>query len=86
MPTRVLVDANVLYSKTLRDWLCLLYLASDTYFAVYWTEDALAETIAHLRDKHPQWRGGKITKIHDQIKATCEDERSGVPGAEVADS
>lgn len=45
MSTRVLVDANVLYSRTLRDWLALLYLESDSFFSVYWTEDILAEAM-----------------------------------------
>lgn len=74
--TRVFVDANVLYSRTLRDWLALLQLgAPGEIYTVYWTEDVLAETIYHLRRSHPEWDGGKITKIRDRIAATFEGGR-----------
>lgn len=52
--TNVLVDANVLYSRTLRDWLALLYLRSgQSMFEVMWTDDIMAEFQYHLRKKHP---------------------------------
>ena len=36
----MLVDANVLYPKTLRDWLALLYSQGGSdMFTVYWTDD-----------------------------------------------
>lgn len=74
--TKVFVDANVLYSRTLRDWLALLHLRSpgDVY-AVYWTEDVLAETIYRLRRKHPDWDGAKITSVRDLIVRTFEGGR-----------
>lgn len=75
MPTRVLVDANVLYSRTLRDWLCLLYLEGEPLFSIHWTEDILAETVYHLRRDHPGWSGRKITSIHDRIRQTFEGGR-----------
>lgn len=53
-PHGVLVDANVLYSKTLGDWLGLLYTIPEIPpFQVFWTEDVLAEAIYHLRRNHP---------------------------------
>lgn len=65
-PFRVFVDANVLYSRTLRDWLALLQLRSDgEIYSVYWSEDVLCEAIYHLRRKHPGWDGAKITRIRD---------------------
>lgn len=75
MPPRVLVDANVLFSRTLRDWLGQLYLHSDSFFSVYWTEDILAETIYHLRREHPEWSGSQITIIRDRIADTFEGGR-----------
>ncbi|MET8779645.1 PIN domain-containing protein [Nocardia sp. NPDC004654] len=52
--TRVLVDANILYSRTLRDWLCLLYLRGGAgMFQVFWTEDIMAEALYHRRKKNP---------------------------------
>jgi predicted nucleic acid-binding protein len=75
MSTRVLVDANVLYSRTLRDWLALLYLESDSFFSVYWTEDILAETMYHLRRDHPDWPGHKTRAVSDKIRAAFEGGR-----------
>ncbi|MFD0203833.1 MULTISPECIES: PIN domain-containing protein [Saccharothrix] len=75
-PTRVFVDANVLYSRTLRDWLALLQLrSSGEIYTVYWTEDVLAETIYRLRRNHPEWSGAKITSIRDLIAKTFEGGR-----------
>lgn len=69
----VFVDANVLYSRTLRDWLGLLYTVPETPpFQVYWTEDVLAEVIVHLRRGHPAWSGGRLTAIRDRIASTFE--------------
>lgn len=69
------MDANVLFSRTLRDWLSLLYLNNDTLFSVFWTEDILAETIYRTRRKHPDWSGRLITQIHDRIRGTFEGGR-----------
>lgn len=74
--TRVLVDANVLYSKTLRDWLGIIYCCSDGgLYYVYWTEDIVAEALYRLRRKYPQWNGRRITAIRDAITRTFEDGR-----------
>ncbi len=64
----VLVDANVWFSRTLRDWVCLL--ASDrqsSLFTALWTEDILAETIANIREKFPLATGGQVAHIREQI-------------------
>lgn len=71
MPLRVLADANVLYSRTLRDWLALLELNSKgRMYAVYWTEDILAETLYHLRRDHPEWDGARVTAIRERVEKT----------------
>jgi predicted nucleic acid-binding protein len=75
MSTRVLVDANVLNSGTLRDWLALLHVESDSLFSVYWTEDILAETMYHLRRDHPDWPGHKTRAISDKIRGVFEGGR-----------
>ncbi|MBO3089433.1 hypothetical protein [Cellulomonas dongxiuzhuiae] len=42
------------FSRTLRDWLGMLYTVPESPpFVVHWTEDALAELIYHLRKKNP---------------------------------
>lgn len=53
--TIVLLDANILYSRTLRDWIALLQIEAPGVFSVAWTEDIMVETLYHLRKKHPLW-------------------------------
>ncbi len=55
----VFVDANVLYSRTQRDWLGLLHRDTDA-FEVFWSEDVITEALYHLRKKHQDWDGGQI--------------------------
>lgn len=69
----VFVDANVWFSRTLRDWLGMLYTTPEVApFEVKWTEDVLAEVLYHLRRRHPDWDGGRITGIRDRIARTFE--------------
>lgn len=74
MQTRVLVDANVLYSRTLRDWLIMIEVLGGPY-KVYWSEDILAEALYHLRREHPDWDGGKIASIRAKIVDALEGGR-----------
>lgn len=72
-PTSVFIDANVWYSRTRRDWLGLLYVLPEVPpFQVYWTEDVLAEVLHSLRKAHPDWDGGRLTGIRDQLAGTFE--------------
>lgn len=45
MTAPILRDVNVMFSKTLRDWIFLLSLEGSLY-TVHTTEDILAETIS----------------------------------------
>lgn len=67
---RVLVDANVLYSRTLRDWVFLLALASGTgpLYDVLWTEDILAETVRNFRKRYPDVPGGYVADIVEKVR------------------
>ncbi|OJF14526.1 hypothetical protein BG844_09335 [Couchioplanes caeruleus subsp. caeruleus] len=48
------VDANVLVSRCLRDWLVLMALDSEhTAYQMKWSEAVLAEAFYHLRRKRP---------------------------------
>ena len=68
MATGVLVDANVLYSRTNRDWLFLLRDESGgSMFKVFATEDIIAETVYRLRRQKPAAPGSLITRIHDRL-------------------
>lgn len=71
MSHRVLVDANVWYSRTLRDWVLMLEL-EQAPFKTYWTEDIVAETIYHLRRDHPKWDGGEIANVRRKITGSVE--------------
>lgn len=74
MLTRILVDANVLYSRTLRDWLLQLQLAQGALFATCWTVDIHAEVLSRLRKQNPEMDGGALTTVSDRIMA-CMTER-----------
>lgn len=64
MTQRIFVDANILFSRTLRDWLFLIKLQSEnSMFLAVSTEDVLAETIYRLRRRYPAWDGGQISRI-----------------------
>ena len=68
MILRVFVDANVLYSRTLRDWIFLLKLnGSGNMFQLHCTEDVLAEALYHLRRDHPKWRGFQTSSIRQAM-------------------
>lgn len=92
MATHVLVDANVLYSRTLRDWLFLLRNATGgRMFTVWATEDIIAETIHSYRRSHPTASGAQIAALHDRISAMIDDRvdeyriDGTFPGADVHD-
>lgn len=70
--TKVFLDANVLFSRTLRDWFCLISLESGIEgVALYWSEDVLAEMIYHLRKQNPHLAdkqvGGWRQRLHDSF-------------------
>lgn len=72
-PHSVFVDANVIFSRTVRDWLGLLYTESHgSLFQVFWTEDVLAEAMYHLRKKHPGLSGQQVARVRDLIAGTFE--------------
>ncbi|WP_309886472.1 PIN domain-containing protein [Curtobacterium sp. 320] len=73
MLQRVFVDANVLCSRTLRDWTCLLRLRTDGMFQLHTTEDVLAETIRTLRRKHPTLPGGAVTRLRAAVLGAVDE-------------
>lgn len=67
---RVFVDSNVFYSRTMRDWIGLLYVTGETPpFHVLWSEDVLADVLHHLRKKHPDWDGAAIANVSRQDRS-----------------
>jgi predicted nucleic acid-binding protein len=81
--TRVLPDANVLHSRTLRDWLFMLGIeGSGEMFNLYYTVDILAETINTIRRQNPNIDGAQMTlAIHDRIVNNMTDRITDYPPA-----
>lgn len=71
MSAGVLTDANILYSRTLRDWICLLACRRAPIFHLKWTEDILAELVYHIRKKHPHYSDAQVGGIRDRIIAVA---------------
>ena len=71
--SRILVDANVLYSRTLRDWLLLIQSETPGMFRTCWTEDILAETVHHIRRNNPLLDGGAVTVVRDRMVAAMSE-------------
>lgn len=67
MARRVLIDSNIVYSRTLLDWVSLLCLRGNM-FEVFWTEDVLAEARYHLRRDKPGVSDGYLTRRFDRIR------------------
>ena len=73
--TIVLPDANILYSRTLRDWLALCHLQVDGWFEVMWTEDIMAEVIYRLRRDNPMASDRQIGGVRDKLVAVFSSGR-----------
>ncbi|CAN7220145.1 hypothetical protein LJR044_003158 [Microbacterium foliorum] len=70
----VFVDADVLYSTTLRGWLFNLAHGKSLNvpsFELVVTEDVIAETVAKWRDGHPTAPGGVLTTLSNNLRTLC---------------
>ncbi|WP_166661223.1 PIN domain-containing protein [Paractinoplanes brasiliensis] len=68
MSLAVFVDANILFSRCLRDWLVMLALDSQhTAFRLRWSEAVLAEAFYHLRRKYPDAPEQQIERWRDRL-------------------
>lgn len=65
--TIVLLDANILYARTLRDW-TLLQAEAPGLFTVVWTEDVMVETLYHLRKNYPLWSDQQIGGLRKKLE------------------
>lgn len=79
---RVLIDANIVYSRTLLDWISLLCLRGNM-FEVFWTEDVLAEARYNLRKDKPEISDGYLTQRFDRIRDLFPDGR--ISGFDITD-
>lgn len=81
--TRIFVDANVLRSRTLRDWLFLLRNASvGDMFTIGTTEDVIAEVIYTLRRDKPNAPGHLTRAVHDIICDSLDYRIDNYPAAD----
>lgn len=58
---RVFVDANILYSRTIRDWLFALSTSKIQMFDLFSSEDVFAEVVYHYRRSNPKRSGDEET-------------------------
>ncbi|WP_144661878.1 PIN domain-containing protein [Paenarthrobacter nicotinovorans] len=83
MAQRVFVDANVLFSRTLRDWLFLLRIESNGgMFQLHTTWDAIAEAGARLRDD-PNTSGDLLASLMKKIQECVDEVVTAFPGGPV---
>ncbi|GAA1136483.1 hypothetical protein GCM10009630_39380 [Kribbella jejuensis] len=74
MVTRVFVDADVLFSRTLRDWLFLTKLESGGgMYTVSTSLDVIAEATARYRDRNPTAPGRVIVEMFERISANIDE-------------
>lgn len=80
MGYRVFVDANVLVSKALTDWLFLLRDASAGLYSVYTTEDVIAEVLHSMRRAKPQAPGHLTRRRSELLREFTDEIVSNCPG------
>lgn len=78
---RVFLDANILYSRTLRDWLFMLRIeTSGSMFTLATSEDALVEAQYSFRKKNPDSPGRTVTNIRKKTAKFCDEIIEEYPG------
>ena len=92
MLQRVFIDANVLYSRTLRDWTLLLRLTgAGGMFQLHSTHDVIAEAMYHLRKSNPLARGKVLHEVRTRIEQSLDevvedfDPKITFPGSDIHD-
>lgn len=80
---RVFVDANILYSRTIRDWLFALSTSKIQMFDLFSSEDVFAEVVYHYRRSNPKRSGDEVNGLVNQIRrgASFKNEREIRSGA-----
>ncbi len=70
---RVFVDANVLVSKTTRDWLLLIHAVIEGMFQLHTTEDVFAEVFRAVRKQNPRLDGGAMTRLRHNLVSSFDE-------------
>lgn len=73
-PPSAFLDANVLFSRTLRDWICLIALDSGhTAYQVRWSEDVLAEWVYRMRRAYPDLTDHALGGLRRRLETSFPD-------------
>jgi len=71
---RVFTDANILYSRTLRNWVFMLRLNSGNgMFQLHCTRDVITETMYSLRRKNPMFKGRQTGEVQKRIENSLDE-------------
>ncbi|OHP55260.1 PIN domain-containing protein [Rothia sp. HMSC061D12] len=82
----VLLDTNILMSKTLRDWILLLALESKyEFFTPHVSSGIMDEFGYHVRRDNPSMNDAKIETWKQQILQSCESQIAGFQVESIAD-
>ena len=75
------VDANVLFSKTLCDWLFLLRIETKGgMFVLFSSEDSITEVLYNMRRKNPQANGEYTGRRQGLLRKSLDDVVDAFPG------
>lgn len=71
---RVFLDANVLFSRTLRDWIFMLKLNSEgDMFTIASSEDVIVEVQNRLRKNKPELPGKTVSDVRKHITQILDE-------------
>lgn len=78
---RVFLDANILFSRTLRDWIFLLRNETQgRMFTVATSEDAIVEAQNSFRKQNPEAPGRNVSHLRRKIVESCDEVLEDYPG------
>lgn len=73
MAHRIFVDANVLYKRTVRDWLFLLRNELPGMFQVHSSQDVIVESQRVWRKEHPKASGQSAERFLKMITSNLDE-------------
>lgn len=76
----VFVDANILFSKTLMDWLFFLREENPGMFQLIGTQDVFSEVLYNMRRSNPRAPGIRISRRLELMKECMDSVVSDFPG------
>ncbi|MGP5127620.1 PIN domain-containing protein [Brachybacterium tyrofermentans] len=80
MTQRVFVDANILVSRTIMDWLFHLREHNDGMFQLHATEDVFVEALHAIRKRNPRAPGNLLEDRLKKIRSCVDEVLPNFPG------